>query len=178
MLEVDIHLKFEWATTGRKLTFDLSRLSILSQVLHKSVEDKTEIPHFSSVTSKGLSSHLASGDSLSRFQNSGELSSVNDASSSRDSRLKKNYNYRSVSEVLHLRRQNHIMKDLRVLISLERPQNGSLHLYRCWFGSCSLLGFDVTLSLSEIQVIIYTVILKIVSSCQCCFLPFNIFLFV
>lgn len=144
------------------MTFDLSRLSILSQVLHKNVEDKTEIPHFSSVSSKEFSSHPASGDSFSGFQNLGELTSVSDASSSRDSvPLEKFYNYRSISGVLHLSHQNHILKDLRAFISLERPENGTLRLSQCWFGSCSLPGFDMTLSLSEIQVIICTVMTKL-----------------
>lgn len=143
------------------MTFDLSHLSVLSQVLHKSVEDKseTEIPHFSSVSSKEFSSHLASGDSLSGYQNLGELTSVSDASSSRGSvPLEKSYN-RSISEVLHLSHQNHILKDLRAFLSLDRPENGALHLSQCWFGSCSLPGFDMTISLSEIQVIVCTVII-------------------
>ncbi|XP_054810227.1 uncharacterized protein LOC129311789 isoform X2 [Prosopis cineraria] len=153
VVEVDIHLKLESATTMKKLTFDLSHLSILSQVLHTSEQDETVIPHFSSVTSEVLSSHHASG--VSGSQNSGELNSVSDASSSRDSvPLKKSYNYRSASGVFHSSHQNPILKDLRASVSLERPENGSIHLSQSWFGNCSLPDFDITLSLSEIQTIL------------------------
>lgn len=158
MIEVDIYLKLESATTRKKLTFDLSHLSILSQVLHTSEDDETEIPHFASVTPKLMSSHYASGDSLSGSQNLDELNS-GVASSSRDSGpLKMFYKYRSASELLNSSHQKSILKDLRAFMSLERPENGSLHLSRGWFGNCSLPGFDITLSLSEIQVIISSAI--------------------
>ncbi|KAJ1381023.1 Vacuolar protein sorting-associated protein 13, SHR-binding domain [Sesbania bispinosa] len=138
-LEVDIHLKFEMATTGRKLTVDLSRLSILSQIIYERVEDEIAIPHFSSVTSKDLSSHHASADSLSGFQNFGELNSVSDASSSKE------------PVPVQLNHQKQILKHLRAFMSLERLDNGSLHLSRYWFGTGSLSGFDMTLSVYEVQ---------------------------
>ncbi|KAK7251111.1 hypothetical protein RIF29_34030 [Crotalaria pallida] len=142
VLEVDIHLKFELATTRRKLTVDLSHLSILSQIIHEKIEDETEIPHFSSVKSEDLSPYLASADPLSGFQNFGEFNSVSDASSSRD------------PIPVQASHPHQILKDLRAFMSLERPDDGSLHLYRCWSGTGSLSGFDMTLSLSEIQSIL------------------------
>lgn len=146
VLEVDIHLKFELATSGRKLTIELSRLSILSQVIHKRVENETIIPHFSSITSKDLSSHLASADPLSGFQNFDELNSVSDASSSKEPVPVKSSH------------QNQILKDLRAFMSLERSHYGSLHLSRYWFGIGSLSGFDMKLSLYEVQVNFLTII--------------------
>ncbi|OIW09736.1 hypothetical protein TanjilG_23876 [Lupinus angustifolius] len=142
VLEVDIHLKFELTSTGRKLTVNVSHLSILSQFINEEVEDERATPHFSSVTSKDLSPHLGSEDPLLGFQNFGEFSSVSDASSSRD------------SIPLQLRRPHQILKDLRAFMSLDRPDNGSLHLSRCWFGVGSLSGFNMTLSLSEFQTIL------------------------
>ncbi|XP_028760435.1 uncharacterized protein LOC114719142 isoform X2 [Neltuma alba] len=147
LVEADIHLKLESATTRRKLKFDLSHLSILSQVLHTSEDDEIEIPHFASVTPKVLSSHHASGDFLAGSQNLDELNSVSVASSSRDSVPLK-------SEFLHSIHQKPILKDLRAFMELESPESGSLHLSHSWFGSCSLPGFDVTLSLSEVQTIL------------------------
>jgi len=134
-------MNFELATTGMKLTIDLSRLSILSQTIQRRVEDEAAIPHFSSVTSKDLSSQHASGDPLSGFQNLGQLNSISDASSSK--------NTLPVQLISH---QNQILKNLRAFLSLERPDNGVMHLSQCWFGMGSLLGFDITLSISEIQV--------------------------
>lgn len=130
-------MKFEFATIGRKLAVELSHLSILSQVIHTRVEDETIIPHFSSTTSKSSSSFIASVDSLAEFHNFGELNSVSDASSSKE------------PVPVQLSHQNQILKDLRAFMSLERPDNGSLHY---WFGIGSLSGFDMTLSVNEIQV--------------------------
>ncbi|XP_029127816.1 uncharacterized protein LOC109800070 isoform X2 [Cajanus cajan] len=142
VVEVDIHLNFKLVTTGRKLTIDLSCLSILSQIIQGRAEDQTEIPHFSSVMSKDLSSQPASEDPLSGFQNFGELNSISDASSSKNS---------FPDQLIH---QNQILKNLKAFISLERPDNGTMHLSRCWFGFGSLSGFDMTLSVSEIQTIL------------------------
>lgn len=130
-----MHLKFELATNGRKLTVNLSRLSILSQTIHDRVEGEMEIPHFSSVTSKD-----------SRFQNFGELNSVNGASSSND------------PVPVLLSHQNQILKYFRALLSLERPDNGSLHLSRHWCGTGSLSGLELTLSVYEVQVNFLTII--------------------
>ncbi|KAK7359915.1 hypothetical protein VNO77_01883 [Canavalia gladiata] len=142
VLEIDVHLNFELATTGRKLTIDLSSLSILSQIIHARVVDEITIPHFSSITSKDLSSQLASADPLSGFQNFSELNSVSETSSSKD------------TVPVHSSHQNQILKNLRAFMSLERPHNDTLHLSRCWFGIGSLSGFDMTLSVSEIRTIL------------------------
>lgn len=140
VVEVDIHLNFELATTGRKLTIDLSCFSILSQVIQVRVEEETIIPHFSSITSKVLSSQLASTDPLPEFRNLGELNSISDASSSKNT---------LTGQLSH---QNQILKNLRAFVSLERPDSGTMHLSRCWYGSGSLSSFDMTLSVSEVQV--------------------------
>ncbi|KAL2333639.1 hypothetical protein Fmac_014852 [Flemingia macrophylla] len=143
VVEADIHLDFILATTGRKLKIDLSCLSILSQIIQGGrVEDEIPIPHFSSVTSKDLSSQPASTDPLSGFQNIVELNSVSDASSSK-----------TIFPV-QLSHQKQILKNLKAFISVERPDNGTTHLSRCWFGFGSLSGFDMTLSVSEIQTIL------------------------
>ncbi|QHO47810.1 Vacuolar protein sorting-associated proteinb [Arachis hypogaea] len=138
ILEVDIHLKFESATTGKKLKAELSHLSILSQITHENLEHETTIPHFSSVRMKDFPSQLA----FSEFQNSVECHAVSEGSSSRG------------PVPFHLSHQNQILKDLRASMSLERPADGSLHLCRCWFGIGSISGFDMTLSISEIQTIL------------------------
>ncbi|KAG2408680.1 uncharacterized protein HKW66_Vig0035020 [Vigna angularis] len=142
VVEVDIHMNFALAITGMKLTIDLSRLSILSQTIQRRVEDEAAIPHFSSVTSKDLSPLHASGNPLSGFQNFGQLNSISDASCSK--------NTLPIQVISH---QNQILKNLRAFLSLERPDNGVMLFSRCWFGIGSLLGFDITLSIAEIQTI-------------------------
>ncbi|QCE05628.1 Vacuolar protein sorting-associated protein 13 [Vigna unguiculata] len=111
-------------------------------VVERRVEDEAAIPHFSSVTSKDLSPQHASGNPLSGFQNFAQLNSISDASSSK--------NTLPIQVISH---QNHISKNLRAFLTLERPDNGVMLLSRCWFGTGSLFGFDITLSISEIQTI-------------------------
>ncbi|CAI8605901.1 unnamed protein product [Vicia faba] len=141
VLEVDIRLTFNLRTTGMKLTVELSCLLILSQFIPERVEKEMIIPHFSSVTSKGLASHLASADPFSGFPNFSELNSNIDASSSRD------------PTPVQLSRQNQILQNLRAFISLEKPDNDSLHFFGYWFGVGRLSGFDMTLSVYVIQTI-------------------------
>ncbi|MED6114835.1 hypothetical protein PIB30_084302 [Stylosanthes scabra] len=136
ILEVDIHLKFESATTEKKLKAELSHLSILSQIIHENVEHETPIPHFSSVTLKDFPSQFA----FSGFQNSVECHAISEASSSRG------------PVPFHLSHKNKILKDLRASMLLEGPADGSLHL--CLSGIGSVSGFDMTLSISEIQTIL------------------------
>lgn len=123
-------MNFELAITGMKLTFDLSRLSILSQTIQRRVEDEEAIRHFSSVTSKDLSPQHASGNPLPGFQNLGQLNSISDASCSKNT-----------LPIQVISNQNQILKNLRAFLSLERPDNDVMLLSRCWFGIGSLLGF-------------------------------------
>ncbi|KAJ7952893.1 Vacuolar protein sorting-associated protein [Quillaja saponaria] len=152
VIEVDFRLKFERGNTGRKFLFDLSHLSILSQVLRGSVEDESETPHFSSVTSNVLSPHFVSGLPASGFQGSDEINSVNDASCSRDPLPFSLYS--SVPKVFKLSHQNHILKHLSASMSVERPEYGPLHLRLVWFGTGSVSSFDITVTLSEVEMML------------------------
>jgi hypothetical protein len=153
VLEVDVHLKFKLENMRRKFTFDLSRLSIFSQVFNDIVENEIQIPHFSSVTSNDMVSCSVSGDPAEGFQHRNEIHLVNEASCSRDPVPQKEFSVENcASEGMHLSDHNCILEQLGASMAVEKPEDGPLHLNQVWVGSGSVSGFDMTISLSEIQV--------------------------
>lgn len=125
MIEVDVLVKLESVNMLRKFRFDLSRMSIISRVTQECVENESQIPRFSSFMSNEPSSHSVPGDPAVTFQD---------------------------MDGSHISHQNDILNHLVVLISAEKPEDDSLHLKQVWFGSGSVSGFDITISLSQIEV--------------------------
>ncbi|XP_048335348.2 uncharacterized protein LOC107424724 isoform X3 [Ziziphus jujuba] len=159
MIEIDVRLNFEIENMRRKYVFDLSRFSICSQVLQESTDNEFQIPHFSSITSTDLSTtHVESGDPSPRPQYRNVICPLDNPSCSRDSKLQQEFYAKNCRpEVSNLRHQKHILKHLAAFISVERPINGPLSINHAWDGNGSFSGFDITLSLSEIKMIIFTV---------------------
>lgn len=152
----------------RKFKFDLSRLSIFSQVLHDRVENQMQIPHFSSVA--------LSGDSAVGFQHKNEHHLVNEASCSNDPVSQNEFLVKNcASKVFRSSHQTHILKQLHASIAVERQDNVPFHLNQGWVGSGLVSGFDMTISLSEIRVRIFNTLPKFsnklfrfpLSSCSC-----------
>ncbi|XP_057499975.1 uncharacterized protein LOC130784197 isoform X3 [Actinidia eriantha] len=162
--EADFHVKLELANRNKGFSFDLSRLSILSQTLHKIVEQQTneiQIPHFSPITPSNSSSHSVHGDPAVAFQNTDEIHSVlDDESFSRRVSRKESAVDNSEARVLHLSRQNYILKQLGASIAVENPVQGEEVrpelLNQGWVGSGSITGFDMTISLPEILMLLST----------------------
>ena len=153
-------MKFQLANRNKGFSFVLSRLSILSQTLHEIVEQQTneiQIPHFSPIMPINSSSHSVHGDPAVAFQHTDEIHSVLDEESF-SRRVSRNESAVDNSEarVLHLSRQNYILKQLGASIAVENPVQGEEVrpelLNQGWVGSGSITGFDMTISLSEIQV--------------------------
>lgn len=153
VLEVDVHLNFQVTNMRRKLVFDLSRMSILSQAFQEIVENEIQIPHFSSVTSNVFPSDVVSGGSAEFSHHGDRIHPVNDASCSRDPGPQEEFSvHNSLPEAFRPIHQNYILKQAGAVISVEKPLNDSLCLNEVWVGSGSISCFDITISLSEIQV--------------------------
>lgn len=158
VLEADIRLDLELVNMRKKFMLDLSSLSILSQILCGSVKNEIQIPHFASGISNDLLSHSLPGDPTIAFQRKDGTHPVPDgASSSSDPVSKKEaLMHNSVSEGFQLSCQRYILKRLRAFIlvqkSMPETENVPLHLYPVWVGNGSVSGFDMIISLSEIQV--------------------------
>ncbi|XP_065873049.1 uncharacterized protein [Euphorbia lathyris] len=124
--ELDTHLKLELENAHRKFTFELSRMSICSQVLQEREHNKSQIPHFSSTISDGLTSHFSARDPTASFH---------------------------VIDGSHLSHRNYILSHVEALVSAEKPMNG-LPSNQLWIGDGSVSGFHVTVSISEIQMLL------------------------
>ena len=146
MLEIDVRLNSELANMAKKVIFNLEKLSFLSQVLQESSGNELQIPHFHSLALNNMST--PSGDSASELKHDVMIEPPNDPSSSMDSDSQEKISANNyVPEILEIRHQKHILKHLGALLSVEKHING-----QAWVGSGSIKGFDITVSLYEIEV--------------------------
>lgn len=152
VLEFDVHLNFELANMARKLMFDLKRLSIFSQFLRQGSGNEFQIPHFYSDTSNNMSTSLESGECASEHQHRDVIHPLSDPSCSRDSESPEISAKDYIPEVSNLSSQKYILKHLDAFFSVQKPVNGPLCLHQSWAGSGSISGFDMMISLSEMEV--------------------------
>ncbi|XP_057976276.1 uncharacterized protein LOC131163647 isoform X2 [Malania oleifera] len=158
VLEADFRLNLK-LVNKRRFLFDLSRLSILSQMLDESGGNESQSPHFSSVKTIDLSSHVVSGDPITACHQVDSFHSVADhASCSSDPASRRESSMNFASGAYRLSHQNYILKQLKAFISIENSVPGEEYGPVCsnqvWVGSGSVSGFDVILSLSEVQMIL------------------------
>ncbi|KAI3665752.1 hypothetical protein L6452_44382 [Arctium lappa] len=151
----DMHLDLKVVNMRRKLSFGLPHLSILSRVLQESTKhqsNEVQIPIMSSSTSSDPSFHLIPKDMQAAFGKTDEIHPVTtDASSSTsDSRIE--------GEDFHLGPEKYILKQLSCFIAAEEPvpkdPSDTSKSDQHWVGSGSISGFDVTISLPEMQMML------------------------
>lgn len=88
-------------------------------------------------------SEISSGDSTSV---SGDFNSIREFSANSN-----------LQEEFHSRYKSYILEDLRVSASVKKRENTGHQFSQAWVGGCSVLGFDITISLSELQVPFFVV---------------------
>ncbi|MCD7448865.1 hypothetical protein HAX54_046959 [Datura stramonium] len=167
-LEGNSNLKLE---LPRKFSFGITNLSILSQLLHISTEQQSQVtgtPSFSSFVPNDQSSIIVHDDMLVTPNHLSDLNSItNEASSSSPPELgnqchagdsRKHWGCTS-SQISLATPQNYVLKDLNVILVVEQPlkSSGSIPLQSndFWVGTGSISGFDMTLSLRELQIILF-----------------------
>lgn len=141
----------------RKLFFDLTRLTILSQHFHGSCPENTkeiQILHLSTVADNKLSSTTVSGDIPPGFK---PTATYNDTNSYISPDLQKeNIMDNDFSRDSQFKHENYILKHGVASVLVEKVflmhHVGCLWLNTNWVGRCSVSGLDLTISLSEIQV--------------------------
>ncbi|KAJ0726865.1 putative vacuolar protein sorting-associated protein [Helianthus annuus] len=145
----DMNLNLKVINTRKKMSFGVSQLSILSRVLKQSNKHQSgevQIPHTSSSTSSDPSLYLVRQD---------EIQSVTTDA-------------RTSSSDSHQGSENYILKKLSCFLSAEEPvprdTSDTLKSNEPWVGSGSISGFDVTVSLPEIQMMLSVVELSEFSS--------------
>ncbi|XP_022977391.1 uncharacterized protein LOC111477741 isoform X1 [Cucurbita maxima] len=155
VIEVDANLKFQLADNRKEFEINLSHLSILSQQVEETLPNNIQIPHFSS----NLSSHLVAGELAASTQHTKGVQTDNDASSSKHPvSHKKNSGNSHVTEPSCFSCQHYLLKNLVAYLSIEETCSDQIGLLsKGWAGKGSLSGLDLTLSHSEIQMILLTV---------------------
>lgn len=138
----DMNLNLKLVNRRKSLSFGLPQLSILSRVLQESNKHQSsevQIPLMSSSTSSDPSFELVSKDTQAALLQANEIRPV--TSDSSDS---------------HQGSENYILKKLSCFMSAEEPvprhTSDTLKPNEPWVGSGSISGFDVTISLPEIEV--------------------------
>ncbi|CAN1225139.1 hypothetical protein LINGRAPRIM_LOCUS954 [Linum grandiflorum] len=124
VIRVDICMKLQSKDILRELVFQVSRMSIFSQVMGEQLKTGNQTPHFSSVESNGPSPAYR-GPAVTSEPMSGS----------------------------HISHGSDILKHLVVSVTAEKPTNGTGNLAEVWAGQGSISGFDMTISLSEIEMI-------------------------
>lgn len=155
VLEVDMRVK--WLTSGGKLSFDLERLAIFIQHLHKCISYKLKDPQTPHFRPSNASPPQLRSDT-DNFPSQGvesvpvglHIQSKNSSVFSTEDLAAKN----SSKPVNYV---SHIVKHMNASIMIEKAQSvdevSFLALKSDWVGTGSISGVDLTMTLHEIQVI-------------------------
>ncbi|EOA26077.1 hypothetical protein CARUB_v10019496mg [Capsella rubella] len=154
VLEITLHSSLDSAGGEQKFLCEVSRLSVLSKIL-ESVERDINITQFSSPAFSESSSFLSGAPLETSFQQNNVISLGGSTSVSADFNSLRDFSANSNSqEEFHSRYKKYLLEDLRVSASVTKRENTGHQFSQAWVGSCSVLGFDITISLSELQMIL------------------------
>lgn len=157
VLEITLHSSLDSAGREQKFLCEVSGLSVLSKIL-ESVERDINITQFSSPPFSESSSFLSGAPLETSSQQRDVISSGDSTSVSGDFSGRREFSANSnLHEDLHSRYKNYILEDLRVSASAKKRENTDHQFSQAWEGGCSVLGFDITISLSELQVSFFVV---------------------
>ncbi|GAB2282542.1 hypothetical protein Dimus_017083 [Dionaea muscipula] len=157
---VDLRLSFGLENAKRKFLFNLVQLKILSEIIDDNLEHtaiEVHIPHFS----PGLQSYFSSEfvkEQSPEVQNV-ETTLYNTASCSKSSAISaaKPVAIDPSTESLHASKSRFILKELSAFATAEKPaprDGNNPYLGQGWAGSGAVSGFDVTVSLTELKMLI------------------------
>ncbi|ESQ46725.1 hypothetical protein EUTSA_v10027614mg [Eutrema salsugineum] len=154
VLEINLHSSLDLARREQKFLCEVSRVSILSKIL-ESVEKDINITQFSSPPFSESSSFLSGAPLETSFQQRDVISSGDSTSVSGDFNGPREFSTNSnLQEEFHSRYKNYILEELRVSASAMKRENTGHQCSQAWEGGCSVLGFDITISLSELQMVL------------------------
>nr|XP_010908092.2 uncharacterized protein LOC105034577 isoform X2 [Elaeis guineensis] len=159
ILEADMSLQL--MSFGKSLLFDLNRLTIFSQHLHRNMLNQTReslMPHFHSNTAIALSSHGRSGELILASQVSTSMpTGLGDAHSTSLPAPGQEILVET-SGFSPLYHGNYILKHLAASIKIDKMvlenEVGFGQVQSGWFGEGSISGFDLTIAISEIQMLL------------------------
>ncbi|XP_072956243.1 uncharacterized protein [Typha angustifolia] len=156
VLEVDLNLQL--LSFGRGVVFDLSRLSLLTKNMQKNMSYKKSyipVPHFRSMNSVASSSHPGSEEFVHLVRGIANTVVYHDGAHSTTSPTSgvENFMGNTMSKYSSSD-SNYILKHLIASIKIERMDFDRgvdlVQLQSNWFGSGSISGFDLSITLSGI----------------------------
>lgn len=167
LFEVDFNLNLKLLNMARKFSMGIPRFSVVSRFMHGGMEHKAKVTQnslFSPIVSEDSSSNFNGEDSSSLLGNNEViLLGQADASGSSLPSSEKGFHIDSSmnglrSKNLHIS-QNSIVKDLKCFLAVEEPvtrdqTNDGFFKDHIWDGNGSISGFDMTITLSEIKMIL------------------------
>ncbi|KAK4778296.1 hypothetical protein SAY87_018483 [Trapa incisa] len=152
MQEVDINLNFEVVNRRKRFLFDLLCLSVSSQVLHANDNHEVHVPYFSSPTSRGSSPSNSSGNLVVAHAQQETTDIIDNKSFLRDTPEDS-----STIEVISTVHKKFILKHCRAFVHAYTVDNGPPGFAGALVGGGSVSGMDITISLSEIEMILLAV---------------------
>ncbi|KAL9265650.1 Intermembrane lipid transfer protein VPS13-like protein [Drosera capensis] len=154
---VNLHLNFGLEDAKRKFLFNLDHLNILSQIIDKNWEHSAEavrIPHFSSAEPSSFSSEMVKEKSLD--VQDVEVTMYTDVSGS-TSAIPATEPVDTDPLARSGSNSRYILEEFSASASAEKPalrdRSSPPYLDKCWAGSGTCSGLDVTVSLSELKML-------------------------
>ncbi|PIA55552.1 hypothetical protein AQUCO_00700091v1 [Aquilegia coerulea] len=162
VLEADFLFYIEFSTLRRKSSFDLSRLTVVSQYLHGTFQEHTDdvqVLRSSPVADSEFPSSTVSGDVSLGSQCTKSVPPICcDASSSSPVPQKEFIVENDIGGHFHFIHGNYILKHAAASVLVEKAVSRSdvdhFQLNIDWIGSGSVSGLDITISLTEIEMIL------------------------
>ncbi|XP_073288877.1 uncharacterized protein [Primulina huaijiensis] len=167
LFEVDFNLNLKLLNMARKFSMGIPKFSMISRFMHGGMEHKAKVTQsslFSPIVSEDSSSNFNGKDSSSLLGNKEAiLSGHADASGSSLPSSEKGFHIdSSMSSLRHKNlhfNQNSMVKDLKCFLAVEEPvtrdqTNDAFFKDDIWVGNGSISGFDMTITLSEIKMIL------------------------
>ncbi|KAL0343600.1 UNVERIFIED_CONTAM: hypothetical protein Sangu_1247400 [Sesamum angustifolium] len=147
LFEIDFHFSLESLAAVRKISFSISKFSMLSKIMYRDLGHKAKFMRspFSILPDDSLSNFMSKDTSPSLHHTHSVDSNLAGASNPEH-------------KIFYISPQRYIQKDLRCSVAVEGPLTRELTNPACsnniWIGSGSISGFDMTISLSDIKMLL------------------------
>ncbi|KAL8044377.1 hypothetical protein ABFX02_08G042900 [Erythranthe guttata] len=167
LLEVDFDFNLELVNAVRKISISISKFCMLSQFMHGNLGQKdndVRTPFSAIMPDESFSSFISKDSSPSLQHKDFDHPDLADASSSSTSVSQRGGSHVGISmrnpgqKDLYISAQRYILKDLRCFLAVEGPVTRDritpTYSNNIWIGTGSISGFDVTISLCEIKMVL------------------------
>ncbi|KAK4416260.1 hypothetical protein Salat_2451500 [Sesamum alatum] len=166
VFEIDFHISLELLAAVRKISFSISKFSMLSRIMYRDLGHKAKFIRspFSFILPDDSLSNFMSKDSSPSLRHTHSVDSNLAGASGTSSLVSQSGSQVGTStsnpehKIFYISPQRYIQKDLRCFVAVEGPVTRELTNPACsnniWVGSGSISGFDMTISLSEIKMVL------------------------